>query len=79
MLTRGAHLFVFHKQVIDFLLLNQECDAKLYATDGASPLHYLVRFFPPESEPKKVVKWATIANKLVQKVSPLHGMVCTLS
>lgn len=68
------HVFSTHRalmkpaQVIEFLLLNQSCDAQLRASDEATALHYLVRFFPPDSEPKKVTKYTNVANKIIQKV-----------
>jgi hypothetical protein len=57
--------------VIEFLLLNQACEAQLRASDEATALHYLVRHFPHDVEAKKVSKYVAMANKLVQKVSPL--------
>lgn len=56
-------------QVIEFLLLNESCNVQLRASDDATPLHYLVRFFPSDSQPQKVTKYIATANKIINKVT----------
>jgi hypothetical protein len=65
--------------VIEFLLLNQSCDAQLRASDDATALHYLVRHFPHDSEAKKASKYVAVANKLVQKVRPALSLSLSLA
>jgi len=56
-----------HVKAIQLLLLINRCDVTVQEMDRSTPLHYLIRKFPPEEDLKRFPKFVEIVHEMVAR------------